>query len=190
MGFQQPSLARWLLILQMIIGILLLSISVWTFFLTPSIPVQDNPYWCGSVVSGKDNFFVSQEQKKTFLDRLQLLLTGIVGLIVVRYPRFKRSRAREHCFTFLRMDSYVLSLLSVLLCCVALIFAAIHYCRLTAADTKCKSMHLLVEHGSCICTFNAPPTVANATEPSFDESSADEDETNQLPDSSYKVEYR
>ncbi|KAM7348010.1 uncharacterized protein ACRADG_007457 isoform 1-T2 [Cochliomyia hominivorax] len=168
MGFQQPNLARWLLILQIIIGILLLSLSIWIFFLAPSTPLQDNPYWCGLV----------------------LLITGIIGLIVIRYQRIKRAKNQEHCFVFLRMDSYVLSLLSVLLCCVALIFAAIHYCRLTAADTNCKSMHLLVEHGSCICTFNAPP-LANTTEPLINESSTyDEDETNEITDKSYNVEYR
>ena len=51
MGFQQPNLARWLLILQIVIGILLLSLSTWIFFLTPNAPIQDNPYWCGLVVS-------------------------------------------------------------------------------------------------------------------------------------------
>ncbi|XP_065365128.1 probable serine/threonine-protein kinase DDB_G0278665 isoform X2 [Calliphora vicina] len=168
MGFQQPNLARWLLILQIVIGILLLSLSIWIFFLTPNTPVQDNPYWCGLV----------------------LLITGIIGLIVVRYQRIKRAKTREHCFMFLRMDSYVLSLLSVLLCCVALIFAAIHYCRLTAADTKCKSMHLLVEHGSCVCTFNAPPPV-NTSEPLLNESTFDADEeSNEITDNSYNVEYR
>lgn len=122
----------------------------------------------------------------------QLLITGIIGLILVRYQRIKRAKTREHCFMFLRMDSYVLSLLSVLLCCVALIFAAIHYCRLTAADTKCKSMNLLVEHGSCVCTFNAPP-MANTTEPLLNEETAayDEDEINhEITDNSYNVEYR
>lgn len=54
MGFQQPNLARWLLILQIVIGILLLSLSVWIFFLTPNTPVQDNPYWCGLVVSSSE----------------------------------------------------------------------------------------------------------------------------------------
>ena len=119
---------------------------------------------------------------------MQLLITGIIGLIVIRYQRIKRAKTREHCFMFLRMDSYILSLLSVLLCCVALIFAAIHYCRLTAADTKCKSMHLLVEHGSCVCTFNAP-SMANATEPLLGESN-EEIDTNATEDNSYNVEYR
>ncbi|XP_037808975.1 uncharacterized protein LOC119601849 isoform X2 [Lucilia sericata] len=168
MGFQQPNLARWLLILQIIIGILLLSLSTWIFFLTPNTPVQDNPYWCGLV----------------------LLITGIIGLIVIRYQRIKRAKTREHCFMFLRMDSYVLSLLSVLLCCVALIFAAIHYCRLTAADTKCKSMNLLLEHGSCICTFNAPTPTVNATEPLLNETSYEEDDEEEITDNSYNVEYR
>lgn len=119
---------------------------------------------------------------------MQLLITGIIGLIVIRYQRIKRAKTREHCFMFLRMDSYILSLLSVLLCCVALIFAAIHYCRLTASDTKCKSMHLLVEHGSCICTFNAP-SIANTTEPMLSQTN-EEVETDTTIDNSYNVEYR
>lgn len=51
MGFHQPNLARWLLILQIIIGILLISLSIWIFVLSPNTPIQDNPYWCGLVVS-------------------------------------------------------------------------------------------------------------------------------------------
>lgn len=119
---------------------------------------------------------------------MQLLITGIIGLIVIRYQRIKRAKTREHCFMFLRMDSYVLSLLSVLLCCVALIFAAIHYCRLTADDTKCKSMNLLLEHGSCVCTFNVPPV--NTTEPLINGLTDEGEDTEQFEDNSYNVEYR
>ncbi|XP_073831419.1 uncharacterized protein isoform X2 [Musca autumnalis] len=165
MGFHQPNLARWLLILQIIIGILLISLSIWIFVLSPNTPIQDNPYWCGLV----------------------LLITGIIGLILIRYHRIKRDKTREHCFIFLRMDSYVLALLSLLLCCVALIFAAIHYSRITASDTKCESVHMLIEHGSCVCTFNVPNTT-NATE-----SLASEDENvteQEIVDNSYKFEYR
>ncbi|XP_005177870.1 mucin-2 isoform X2 [Musca domestica] len=172
MGFHQPNLARWLLILQIIIGILLISLSVWIFVLSPNTPIQDNPYWCGLV----------------------LLITGIIGLILIRYHRIKRDKTREHCFIFLRMDSYVLALLSLLLCCVALIFAAIHYSRITASDTKCESVHMLIEHGSCVCTFHAPPLTNNATETSLTSSTTAEETTNatgqEMVDNSYKFEYR
>ncbi|XP_013118884.2 mucin-2 isoform X1 [Stomoxys calcitrans] len=174
MGFRQPNLARWLLILQIIIGILLLSLSTWIFVLSPNTPIQDNPYWSGLV----------------------LLIAGIIGLILIRYHRIKRDKTREHCFIFLRMDSYVLALLSLLLCCVALIFAAIHYCRITAPDTRCESVHMLIEHGSCVCTFNAPPlndtSTTNSTESlaSGLEPEYGLEGDNLATDNSYKFEYR
>ncbi|XP_075158698.1 uncharacterized protein LOC142231916 isoform X2 [Haematobia irritans] len=175
MGFRQPNLARWLLILQIIIGILLLSLSTWIFVLSPNTPIQDNPYWCG----------------------LALLIAGIIGLILVRYHRIKRDKTREHCFIFLRMDSYVLALLSLLLCCVALIFAAIHYCRITAPDTRCESVHMLIEHGSCVCTFNAPnlnhtSSNTNSTDSmTYGSEQINSQGSDELPiDNSYKFEYR
>lgn len=96
------------------------------------------------------------------------------------------------------MDSYVLALLSLVLCCVALIFAVIHYCRITASDTKCESVHMLIEHGSCVCTFNAPATTINTTNKNSTETlaignnplAAADDEGEELPDNSYKFEYR
>lgn len=92
------------------------------------------------------------------------------------------------------MDSYVLALLSLLLCCVALIFAAIHYSRITASDTKCESVHMLIEHGSCVCTFHAPPLTNNSNETSLSSSMSGEGTTNatdqEIVDNSYKFEYR
>lgn len=92
------------------------------------------------------------------------------------------------------MDSYALALLSLLLCCVALIFAAIHYSRITASDTKCESVHMLIEHGSCVCTFHAPSLTNNATETSLSSSTSEKETTNvtdqEMVDNSYKFEYR
>uniref|UniRef100_A0A1A9W653 Uncharacterized protein n=1 Tax=Glossina brevipalpis TaxID=37001 RepID=A0A1A9W653_9MUSC len=121
----------------------------------------------------------------------QLILSGIVSLTLLRYLRNKRNKTREHCFIFLRTNAYVLAVLSALLCCMALILASAHYNRLTADDTKCESINVLLEHGSCICTFHAQSTsVTNASEllqnNTFSENIHHFNENN----NSYKIEYR
>lgn len=128
----------------------------------------------------------------------QLLFTGIIGLILIRYHRIQRDKTREHCFIFLRMDSYVLSLLSLVLCCVALIFAAIHYCRITAPDTKCESGNMFNEHASCVCTFNVPNANSSTSAYSLNSTASlaeqndisDQQTEAAIEDNSYKFEYR
>uniref|UniRef100_A0A1B0A0X2 Uncharacterized protein n=1 Tax=Glossina pallidipes TaxID=7398 RepID=A0A1B0A0X2_GLOPL len=169
LGFRQPQLARWLIILQIICGSLIISLSIWEFFLAPNTAIKDNPYWSGLI----------------------LILSGIVSLTLLRYLRNKRNKTRENCFIFLRTNAYVLAVLSALLCCMALILASAHYNRLTAADTKCESINALLEHGSCICTFHAQSTSStNASErhqnDTFSETIHHFNENN----NSYKVEYR
>uniref|UniRef100_A0A1A9VUL4 Uncharacterized protein n=1 Tax=Glossina austeni TaxID=7395 RepID=A0A1A9VUL4_GLOAU len=169
LGFRQPQLARWLIILQIICGSLIISLSIWEFFLAPNTAIKDNPYWSGLI----------------------LILSGIVSLTLLRYLRNKRNKTRENCFIFLRTNAYVLAVLSALLCCMALILASAHYNRLTAADTKCESINALLEHGSCICTFHAQSTSSmNASErdqnDTFSETIHHFNENN----NSYKIEYR
>ncbi|XP_050332047.1 uncharacterized protein LOC126760452 isoform X1 [Bactrocera neohumeralis] len=173
MSFKYPNLARWLLILEIIVGLLISFLAIWIFCLAPNTAIQYNPYWSGLV----------------------LLLAGILGLVLVRYQRIKRHKVRENCFKFLRADSYLLALLAVLLCCVAVFCAALHYARLCADDTHCAPTNILLEHGSCTCIFNAnedeltAPTNSSAAQVAnglLDEEVVPE----HYNDQSYKVEYR
>ncbi|XP_014101799.2 uncharacterized protein [Bactrocera oleae] len=173
MSFKYPNLARWLLILEIIVGLLISFLAIWIFCLAPNTAIQYNPYWSGLV----------------------LLLAGILGLVLVRYQRIKRHKVRENCFKFLRADSYLLALLAVLLCCVAVFCAALHYARLCADDTHCASTNILLEHGSCTCIFNAnedelvAPTNSSTAQVAnglLDEEVVPE----HFNDQSYKVEYR
>ncbi|XP_037931685.1 sarcospan-like isoform X1 [Teleopsis dalmanni] len=165
MNFKFPNLVRWLLILEILIGLFVTFLSIWVFFLTPNTAIQDNPYWSG----------------------LALLLAGILGLVLVRYKRIKRNKLRENCFIFLRADLYILSLLAVLLCILAVICASMHYARLTASDTKCEATLILQEEGSCTCTFHADDEALSAVNAvSNNESAVPETVENR----SYKVEYR
>ncbi|XP_011178966.2 mucin-2 isoform X2 [Zeugodacus cucurbitae] len=173
MSFKYPNLARWLLILEIIVGLLISFLAIWIFCLAPNTAIQYNPYWSG----------------------LMLLLAGILGLVLVRYQRIKRHKVRENCFKFLRADSYLLALLAILLCGIAVFCAALHYARLCASDTHCASTNILLEHGSCTCTFNAnedelmAPTNSSAAQVAnglLDEEVVPEN----FNDQSYKVEYR
>ncbi|XP_018786591.1 PREDICTED: ataxin-2 homolog isoform X2 [Bactrocera latifrons] len=173
MSFKYPNLARWLLILEIIVGLLISFLAIWIFCLAPNTAIQYNPYWSGLV----------------------LLLAGILGLVLVRYQRIKRHKVRENCFKFLRADSYLLALLAVLLCSVAIFCAALHYARLCADDTHCAPTNILLEHGSCTCIFNAnedeltAPTNSSAAQVAnglLDEEVVPE----HFNDQSYKVEYR
>ncbi|XP_054728346.1 mucin-2 isoform X1 [Anastrepha obliqua] len=173
MNFKYPNLARWLLILEIIVGLLISFLAIWIFCLAPNTAIQYNPYWSGLV----------------------LLLAGILGLVLVRYQRIKRHKVRENCFKFLRANSYLLALLAILLCCVALFCAALHYARLCADDTRCAPTNILEELGSCTCTFNVDDEVtASATNSSAAQVAnglLDEEVVPEVfNDQSYKVEYR
>ncbi|KAL9886742.1 uncharacterized protein ACN427_012497 isoform 2-T2 [Glossina fuscipes fuscipes] len=169
LGFRQPQLARWLIILQIICGSLIISLSIWEFFLAPNTAIKDNPYWSGLI----------------------LILSGIVSLTLLRYLRNKRNKTRENCFIFLRTNAYVLAVLSALLCCMALILASAHYNRLTAADTKCESINVLLEHGSCICTFHAQSASStNASERHQNDTISETIHYFNENNNSYKIEYR
>ncbi|XP_017487071.1 PREDICTED: actin cytoskeleton-regulatory complex protein pan1 isoform X2 [Rhagoletis zephyria] len=174
LNFKYPNLARWLLILEILVGLLISFLAIWIFCLAPNTAIQYNPYWSGLV----------------------LLLAGILGLVLVRFQRIKRHKVRENCFKFLRTDSYLLALLAVLLCCVAFFCAGLHYARLSASDTHCAPTNILLEQGSCTCTFNVneevtlpPPANDSASQVAnglLDEEVMPEN----FSDQSYKVEYR
>ncbi|XP_036319254.1 uncharacterized protein LOC118733791 [Rhagoletis pomonella] len=174
LNFKYPNLARWLLILEILVGLLISFLAIWIFCLAPNTAIQYNPYWSGLV----------------------LLLAGILGLVLVRYQRIKRHKVRENCFKFLRTDSYLLALLAVLLCCVAFFCAALHYARLCASDTHCAPTNILLEQGSCTCTFNVNeevtlPTPANDSASQVANGLLDEEVMPEnFSDQSYKVEYR
>lgn len=114
---------------------------------------------------------------------VQLLTAGILGLILLRYQLPKRHKIREHCFVFLRINSYIVSVLALFLCLLALIFVSLHYTRLTASNTRCQSSNILMIQGSCLCTFNLPlHSHENSSIISTGNSIAD--------DESYQFEYR
>lgn len=116
--------------------------------------------------------------------KLQLILAGIIGLVLIRYQRITRNKVRENCFIFLRADSIIVVLLVLVLCSVAFVTTSMHLCRLKANDTKCIATNLLEEHGSCTCTFNMldselSKNITNTTEEVVDSE-----------DNSYSHEYR
>ncbi|KAL5276455.1 hypothetical protein ACFFRR_001965 [Megaselia abdita] len=127
-----PNLAKVLLILQILFGLAITCLGLWILFWAPSTRLQDNPYWSG----------------------VSLLFAGILGLLIIRCRRIKRSKVRENCFVFVKFDSFLLSLVAALLCVIACICATLHLVRLTADDTKCESSDILVPNASCVCVFN------------------------------------
>lgn len=88
---------------------------------------------------------------------LQLLLAGVLGILLFRCRRIKRSKLRENCFVFVKFDSFLLSLVAALLCVIAGICATLHLVKLAAADTKCESSDILEPNASCVCVFYENP---------------------------------
>lgn len=146
LGLRHPRLARILLILLLILGLIITTIGIWILLWAPYTRMQDNPYWSG----------------------LSLILAGTLGLIVIKFRRIKRQKVREHCFTFLKADSLMLTIIACILCLAAFTCASLHLNNLFSPTTKCASTNIFIANASCICIFGAKDTnftPPNGTEP-------------------------
>lgn len=86
----------------------------------------------------------------------QLILSGILGLILINFRRVPRQKLREHCFTFMRVNSTMISTVAVLLSVAAFIFAALHLDNITSAHTTCMPDNIFTSpNAACICLFGA-----------------------------------
>lgn len=86
----------------------------------------------------------------------QLVLSGILGLILIEFRRVPRQKLREHCFTFIRVNSTMVTLLATLLSIAAFVFAALHLDNITSSHTTCMPDDIFTSpNAACICLFGA-----------------------------------
>ncbi|KAG4068254.1 hypothetical protein HA402_007774 [Bradysia odoriphaga] len=129
-----PLLAKLLLIFQLICGISIGFLGIWILVWAPNTRLRDNPYWSGSA----------------------LVVSGILGLILINFRRVPRQKLREHCFTFIRVNSTMITLVATLLSLAAFVFAALHLDNITSAHTTCMPDNIFTSpNAACICLFGA-----------------------------------
>lgn len=98
----------------------------------------------------------------------QLILAATLALILVQFRRIPRAKLREHCFTFLRLNSTAISLLATIAAFAAFLFATLHLDNVTSAQTVCLPGDVFSSSNAvCICLFGsaANETAATALRP-------------------------
>ncbi|XP_076763947.1 uncharacterized protein LOC143431249 isoform X2 [Xylocopa sonorina] len=119
-------LGRCLAALQTIIGVAVISLSLWLLLWAPHLPVADNPYWSG----------------------MPLLLSGSFGICLLccfkkEYPGLSPG----FCLTSTKLVSVLLAVLATSTCSLACVFSVMHLARLMGLE--CKPAHLL--QAACVC---------------------------------------
>lgn len=163
-----PYLAKLLLILQIVLGICITCLALWILLWAPNTRTRDNPYWSGLMVFKIFNFITTATQyqrpetwvliNNLWKSMFQLVLSGILGLILIEFRRIPRHKLREHCFTFLRLNSITLTSIAVLFAFAAFIFAAIHLGNIASPFTTCMPANIFTSNAACICLFGGNNT--------------------------------
>ncbi|XP_011050241.1 PREDICTED: uncharacterized protein LOC105143552 isoform X1 [Acromyrmex echinatior] len=119
-------LARCLAALQTILGVAVISLSLWLLLWAPHLPVMDNPYWSG----------------------MPLLMSGSFGICLLccfkkEYPTLTSG----FCLSATKVVSVFLAVLATVACVSACIFSAIHLSRLMGLE--CTPARVL--NATCVC---------------------------------------
>lgn len=150
-----PLLAKLLLIFQLICGVSIGVLGIWILVWAPNTRLRDNPYWSGSAVMSLHwtTLFYTNLNEALYL---QLVVSGILGLILINFRRVPRQKLREHCFSFIRVNSTMIALVAALLSLAAFVFAALHLDNITSSNTTCMPDNIFTSpNAACICLFGA-----------------------------------
>lgn len=153
-----PYIAKLLLILQIVIGICITCLALWILLWAPNTRTRDNPYWSGLMVRIVLILYSIIKTSLIYQYIFQLVLSGILGLILIEFRRIPRHKLREHCFTFLRLNSITLTSIAVLFAFAAFIFAAIHLGNIASPFTTCMPANIFTTNAACICLFGGNNT--------------------------------
>ncbi|KAL0116239.1 hypothetical protein PUN28_011226 [Cardiocondyla obscurior] len=125
-------LARCLAALQTILGIAVISLSLWLLLWAPHLPVMDNPYWSG----------------------MPLLMSGSFGICLLccfkkEYP----TMTSGFCLYATKVVSIFLTILTTIACVSACVFSAMHLSRLMGLE--CTPARVL--NATCVCRPRGEP---------------------------------
>ncbi|TGZ46179.1 Uncharacterized protein DBV15_06525 [Temnothorax longispinosus] len=125
-------LARCLAVFQAILGVAVISLSLWLLLWTPHLPVMDNPYWSG----------------------MPLLMSGSFGICLLccfrkEYPTLTSG----FCLSATKIVSVFLAILATIACVSACIFSAMHLSRLMGLE--CTPARVL--NATCVCRPRGEP---------------------------------
>ncbi|KAH8340301.1 hypothetical protein KR074_009248 [Drosophila pseudoananassae] len=137
------NISRQMLIMQLAVGFLISGLSLWILWIGPIRSVLVNPYLSG----------------------LSLLLAGVVGLIILRKHRTEHGPS-ENCY---KVESFLLSVLALIFCCLALVCAAIEFSELssTVNGTCGPATSSLMRQNHCMCFSSAADDVLVETKPAI-----------------------
>lgn len=80
----------------------------------------------------------------------------MLALCLVQFRRQPRHKLREHCYTFLRLNSTTISLLACVVSFGAFVFATLHLDNVTSAQTVCMPADVFSSSNAvCICLFGS-----------------------------------
>lgn len=131
-----PGLAKFLVFLQILSGVLISCIGLWLVIWAPHTRIQDNPYWSG----------------------LMLVFAGAIAMILLDFRRSPRQRVRETVFRVLRINSHLLTVVAGCLAVVACVFAMLHFMNLTDVDRDCRPAIRFTIASECVCVFGSTTT--------------------------------
>lgn len=109
-------------------------------------------------------FFVAINSKLSDLPpHPQLIVAAVLALVLVQFRRQPRQKLREHCYTFLRLNSTTLSLLATVVAFAAFLFASLHLDNVTSKETVCMPADVFSSSNAvCICLFGSSGAAAQA----------------------------
>ncbi|GAB0089046.1 hypothetical protein DMENIID0001_035250 [Sergentomyia squamirostris] len=131
LSLRHPKWGKFCFILQIIMGILAISIGFWLLLWAPSTRIQDNPYWSGVI----------------------LVISGSIGCSLMNFKRAPRNKSREMCFRILKIKFSVCVVLAALAALLATLFAAVHLGALSASSTNCLPSNIFTVSSTCVCLF-------------------------------------
>lgn len=159
MNIRHPNLVKYLFNFHILVGLGVSCLGLWLCWWAPSTSARDNPYWSGLIVSKRHSKIDANLQFKT-PHFLQLMLSGILGLIVLAFKPRPRQKIRQHFITFLRINSTFVTFIAALCTFLASSFATFHVAKILSPMAHCGPVNILVDSSACNCYFDGP---SNAT---------------------------
>lgn len=155
LGIRHPNAVKYLFDFHILVGLVVSCLGLWLCWWAPSTRARENPYWSGLIVS---NLIFNQNLTLLLIImiilNIQLMLSGILGLIVIAIKPIPRQKFRQHFITFLRINSTIVTFIAALCTFIASSFAIIHLIHILSPATECRPVHMLVDSSACTCSFD------------------------------------
>lgn len=162
LNVRHPSTTRLVYIFHILVGLVVACLGLWLCWWAPSTSAKENSYWSGLIVSSSAGSLthcdMTASHQMDFFSHLQLMLSGILGMIVIGYKRIPRNKLRQHLFTFIRVISTFVTFVASICTLVACTFAVMH--SINIMNAVCRSMSGFEANSECTCTLNA--TIINS----------------------------